>query len=84
MTQAVSEGIISAEEADTLRDVDAKVMNLINVDDFAPDELARRKADPQGETVTSEPVEAIVEKETASRKEPQKNENPDKELATGA
>jgi len=64
--------------------VDAKVMNLINVDDFAPDELARRAADTQVETVTTEPVEAIVEKETESKKEPQKNEKLDKELAAGA
>lgn len=84
ITQAVSEELITAEEADVLRDVDAKVMNLINVDDFAPDELARRKADPPVETVTRESVEAIVETEIASKKEPKKNENLDKELAAGA
>ena len=84
LEQAVSEGVISADEADTLRAVDAKVMNIINVDDFAPDELARRKADPPAEAVTTEPAEAIVKKEKASGKEPQKNEKVDKELAAGA
>jgi acyl-CoA dehydrogenase len=37
--QAVAAGIISEAEAATLRDYDRKVMDLINVDDFAPHEL---------------------------------------------
>jgi len=37
--QSLELGILSSAEAAVLRDYDAKVMNLINVDDFAPHEL---------------------------------------------
>ncbi|MEP7245507.1 MAG: acyl-CoA dehydrogenase [Gammaproteobacteria bacterium] len=37
--QALAAGIISETEAASLRDYDRKVMDIINVDDFAPDEL---------------------------------------------
>ncbi|MES1190582.1 MAG: acyl-CoA dehydrogenase [Steroidobacter sp.] len=37
--QAVSTGLLTTAEATTLREYDAKVMNLINVDDFDPREL---------------------------------------------
>ena len=37
--QAVSIGLLTTAEATTLREYDAKVMNLINVDDFDPREL---------------------------------------------
>ena len=37
--QALAAGIISETEAASLRDYDRKVMDLINVDDFASDEL---------------------------------------------
>src|ERR1700738_835399 len=39
ISQAASLGILSEAEAAMLRDYDAKVSNLINVDDFAPHEL---------------------------------------------
>jgi acyl-CoA dehydrogenase len=39
IAQAASLGIISATEAALLRDYDAKVQDIINVDDFAPHEL---------------------------------------------
>jgi acyl-CoA dehydrogenase len=39
ITQSLSLGIISESEAALLRDYDAKVQNIINVDDFAPHEL---------------------------------------------
>ncbi len=39
IVQALKLGIISEAEASLLRDYDAKVMNIINVDDFAPHEL---------------------------------------------
>ena len=39
ISQAVSEGIITETEAAFLRDYDRKVMDLINVDDFAQHEL---------------------------------------------
>jgi acyl-CoA dehydrogenase len=38
--QALQAGILTADEAGFLRDYDAKVMALVNVDDFAPHELA--------------------------------------------
>ena len=38
--QALAHGIISETEAAALQDYDAKVMNLVNVDDFDPQELA--------------------------------------------
>jgi acyl-CoA dehydrogenase len=38
---ALTLGIISETEAAALRDYDAKVMDIINVDDFAPHELAQ-------------------------------------------
>jgi len=40
ISQALELGILSEAEAAVLRDYDAKVSNLINVDDFAPHELA--------------------------------------------
>ena len=40
--QAVAAGIISETEAATLRDYDRKVLNIVNVDDFAPHELGAR------------------------------------------
>jgi acyl-CoA dehydrogenase len=39
ITEALQLGILSEAEAAALRDYDAKVSNLINVDDFAPHEL---------------------------------------------
>jgi acyl-CoA dehydrogenase len=39
ITQAASLGIINETEANLLRDYDAKVLDIINVDDFAPHEL---------------------------------------------
>jgi acyl-CoA dehydrogenase len=39
IAQALAAGIISETEAAALRDYDRKVMDLINVDDFAPNEL---------------------------------------------
>jgi acyl-CoA dehydrogenase len=42
--QALAAGIITAEEAALLRDYDARVMELIHVDDFAPHELGTHPA----------------------------------------
>jgi acyl-CoA dehydrogenase len=38
--QAQSLGILTAAEADMLRDYDRKVMNVVNVDDFTSEEMA--------------------------------------------
>jgi acyl-CoA dehydrogenase len=42
ISQALELGILSEAEAAVLRDYDAKVSHLINVDDFAPEELSAR------------------------------------------
>ena len=39
--EAEQRGIITADEAERIRDFDAKVMSLIAVDDFSPEDLAR-------------------------------------------
>ena len=41
--EALQAGIISETEAAALREYDRKVMDLIQVDDFSPDELAAAK-----------------------------------------
>jgi acyl-CoA dehydrogenase len=47
--QALAAGLINANEAATLREYDRKVMDIINVDDFATEELmAAVQAEPQG------------------------------------
>jgi acyl-CoA dehydrogenase len=48
--QAVTAGIITEAEAATLREYDRKVMDLINVDDFAPHELGTQ-SEPVPEAV---------------------------------
>jgi acyl-CoA dehydrogenase len=45
--QALAAGLITAAEATLLREFDRKVMDIINVDDFAPGELmAAVQAEP--------------------------------------
>lgn len=39
ISEALTLGILTVSEADALRNYDAKVMNILNVDDFAPGEL---------------------------------------------
>jgi acyl-CoA dehydrogenase len=39
ISEALQLGILNAGEAEVLRDYDSKVLNIINVDDFAPHEL---------------------------------------------
>ncbi len=46
--QALAAGLINADEATLLREFDRKVMDIINVDDFAPEELrAAVQVEPQ-------------------------------------
>jgi len=54
--QALAAGIISATEAAALQDYDAKVMDIINVDDFAPHELAA-----EAQAVRESPVKPSVQ-----------------------
>jgi acyl-CoA dehydrogenase len=72
LEEAVAAGVLTGEEAERLRLVDEKVMALIHVDDFAPEELkplvstgakSRRRAQPAGgkgarESSPAEPAEA--------------------------
>ena len=44
--QAQQQGILSAGEAQTLRRYDAKVMDLLNVDDFSPQDIGTQGAAP--------------------------------------
>jgi len=46
LAQAVEQAVLTAEEAERLREVDEKVMALIAVDDFDADELGRVPAEP--------------------------------------
>ncbi len=50
--QALAAAIITEAEAEALREFDRKVMNLVNVDDFAPHELGTR-AQPELESTTA-------------------------------
>jgi hypothetical protein len=46
LEQAVAADVLTADEAAKLRAVDEKVMALIAVDDFAPEELGRKAPAP--------------------------------------
>jgi acyl-CoA dehydrogenase len=46
---AVSKGILTAEEAQIMRVADEATDRVIKVDDFAPDELARPAVKPSGD-----------------------------------
>jgi acyl-CoA dehydrogenase len=54
--QALAAGIISETEGASLRDYDRKVMELINVDDFAPHELGVQSQQPPAQ---ASPVSSI-------------------------
>lgn len=45
--QALAEGILSETEAATLREYDRRVMDIVHVDDFAPEELAAERLEPE-------------------------------------
>jgi acyl-CoA dehydrogenase len=48
--QALTVGILSDTEAATLREYDRRVMEIIHVDDFAPEELAAELVEPEVRT----------------------------------
>ena len=56
---AQAAGVITAEEAEFLLDMDDKIMNIVNVDDFAPHELGT-KAKPQPELVQNYDEESLA------------------------
>ena len=45
--EALAAGILSETEAATLREYDRRVMDIINVDDFAPEEMAAEALEPE-------------------------------------
>ena len=51
--QALAAGIITAAEAEALRTFDRKVMNLVDVDDFAPHELGTQASPDLRQTAES-------------------------------
>jgi acyl-CoA dehydrogenase len=55
--EALAKGVISRNEADQLRAMNEAVAAVIAVDDFAPEDLARRPADTeQGDTSSTIPI----------------------------
>jgi acyl-CoA dehydrogenase len=81
--QAVAAGIIDDAEASKLRDVDAKVMNLINVDDFAPDELARQKPAPRIQEAITRPATSPAKEEIVPSEKKPIEDKLDKEIVAG-
>jgi hypothetical protein len=59
LEQAVAADVLSAEEADQLRDLDAKVMNLIHVDEFQPEALQRTPSAPPASRSKTKAVAAV-------------------------
>jgi acyl-CoA dehydrogenase len=51
--QSLAGGLLSDSEAAALREYDRKIMDLINVDDFAPREIAMGAQQPQPQPRTS-------------------------------
>ncbi|MEE3197951.1 MAG: hypothetical protein VX225_05855, partial [Pseudomonadota bacterium] len=45
--EAENKGIITGEEAEKIRAFDHKVLALLTVDDFGPNELSQKKASPE-------------------------------------
>jgi acyl-CoA dehydrogenase len=72
--QALAEDILTAEEAERLREADARIMKVIAVDDFSSEELARVVAPAK-----SEPRVAVTKKQ--ARKKPSKDRPEEKDLA---
>jgi acyl-CoA dehydrogenase len=67
LEQAVAAEVLTQDEADRLRAVDEKIMALIAVDDFDPDELARSKAAPEQTPKAAKPLR--VHREPPARDE---------------
>jgi acyl-CoA dehydrogenase len=60
ITQAAAAGIISETEAAMLREYDRKVMDIVHVDDFAPDELGTQRAPAPAAATNQAPAPAQV------------------------
>ncbi|MGI9202818.1 MAG: acyl-CoA dehydrogenase [Woeseiaceae bacterium] len=67
-------GVISEKEASALRDYHEKVLHLLSVDDFSPDELGRQDSNTNNPTIAESsrpPVEMVIapdENETTGKK----------------
>ena len=61
--EAERAGVISKKEASELRDYHEKVLHLLSVDDFSPDELGRQDSNKNNPTVAESsrpPVEMVI------------------------
>ena len=45
--EAENKGVITGEEAEKIRAFDRKVLALLTIDDFDPNELSQKKASPE-------------------------------------
>ena len=66
--EAAHAGVISKKEAAELREYHDKVRALLAVDDFAPDEIGRQKADPKPAAVAAAKKKPAAKKKTTSKK----------------
>ncbi len=64
--EARKKGVISAEEAKQITAFDKKVMELIGVDDFAPEELTRGAPTARKKTPTKRPAKKKAKRKTSS------------------
>jgi acyl-CoA dehydrogenase len=71
IVEAERAGVISKEEAEALRDYDQKVLALLSVDDFAPDELARSGAagDPAASSTKTSKKRSAANKQAPREQE---------------
>ena len=75
--EAKSAGVISKAEAKDLRSYHEKVLNLLSVDDFAPEELGRagartKTASPEPAAKKAAAKKKVAKKKTASKKKKRK------------
>jgi hypothetical protein len=73
--EAAKAGVISKKEADELREYHDKVTALLDVDDFAPEEMGRRAA-PE-----PPPAQRAAKAKTAARKKTAKKKSSKKKTA---
>ena len=66
--EAAHAGVISKKEAAELREYHDKVRDLLAVDDFAPDEIGRQKAEPRPPAVAAARKKPAAKKKTAKKK----------------
>jgi acyl-CoA dehydrogenase len=77
--EAERAGVIGKQEADELRDYHSKVRSLLDVDDFAPEDLARSGSATPAEPVKAPPVAA--KRKTAAAKKKTKKKTSKKKVS---